>query len=188
MAKKINSPNGTNSKKLIEIYTLHYNKLYCMAIKITSNREDAEDALQTTFLKIAQNLDKVGEADSRKTFNYIVTILKNSINDLFRGKKRHPEVPLPEEDTRLLTLDELPTVEDIVLRKLSFEELIKYIDNLKEPYKQAFNLYYFGDYSTEEIAVALGITKEAVSMRVYRAKAQIRKMIAETKGGDKSGK
>lgn len=188
MAKKMNSPNGTNSQKLVDIYTLHYNKLYCMAVKITSNREDAEDALQTTFLKISQNLDKIDKADSRKTFNYIVTILKNSITDLFRKKQRHPQVELIEEEAQFPLQDELPAVEDIVLRKLSFEEIVKCADKLKEPYKQAFNLYYFGDYYPEEIATALGITKEAVSMRIYRAKIQIRKMIAETKGGEKSGK
>ena len=78
------------------------------------------------------------------------------------------------------------TWKDIVFDKLDFEKITICARSLKSPYKESFNLHYYNGYSIESISEVLGVRKETISMRIHRAKLQIKDMLR--KEGEKLGK
>lgn len=97
MKKELVIPTDEDSIKWAELYRRYNKILYCMAIKDTKNKQDAEDALHQAFSKISQHLDKIDDPASRSAFNYCLTIMRNVIQDSYRKQSRHPEVELDEK-------------------------------------------------------------------------------------------
>lgn len=186
MKKELVIPTDEDSIKWAELYRRYNKILYCMAIKDTKNKQDAEDALHQAFSKISQHLDKIDDPASRSAFNYCLTIMRNVIRDSYRKQSRHPEVELDEKYIEFLEKREFEEVEDIVFDKLDFEKITICARSLKSPYKESFNLYYYNGYSIESISEVLGVRKETISMRIHRAKLQIKDMLR--KEGEKLGK
>lgn len=82
--------------KFEQIY-LHYRALmYHVAYQILHNEADAEDAVHSAFVKIAEHMKKISDPVCPKTQSYVVTIVERKAIDLYRKKKRHGSVPLDE--------------------------------------------------------------------------------------------
>ena len=74
--------------KFVTIYENYLQKMQFVAESILNDSSEAENIVHDTFLVIIDNLNKIDEADCHKTWNYIVTILKNRcFNVLKRNKK-----------------------------------------------------------------------------------------------------
>ena len=62
--------------------------MYHVAYKILNNKHDAEDVVHSAFIKVAENIQKIGDPVCPKTQNYVVTIVENKAIDLYRANKR----------------------------------------------------------------------------------------------------
>ena len=65
-------------------------------MSILGKREDAEDAVQDSFVRIIDNLDKINNPYSRKTKSYITVITKNVCLDMIR--RNHNDEELEDKD------------------------------------------------------------------------------------------
>lgn len=81
MSRELIKPTSEEAEKWERIYLAYGAQLYAYAIKTMGNQQDAEDALQATFLKISQNLHRISLVNDSRTFNYIYTILQNYMRD-----------------------------------------------------------------------------------------------------------
>jgi RNA polymerase sigma-70 factor, ECF subfamily len=152
-------------------------KIFRLTQNITQNREDAEDAMQESFLKAFEHLDNF-QGNSR-FYTWLVRIAVNQA--LMKLRKRRPNV---------VSLDqELDTGEDMVPRDVedwgpSPEErygqtelgaiLGKAIGQLDPPFRIVFQLRDIEELSTEETAEALGLSVPAVKSRLLRARLKLR--------------
>ena len=59
--------------------------------------------------------------------------------------------------------------------------------NLPIRLREAVLLYYFEDMNTNEIAETLRISQQAVSGRLLRARARLRKALSDTEGSEQNG-
>ncbi|MGC2418142.1 MAG: sigma-70 family RNA polymerase sigma factor [Candidatus Acidiferrales bacterium] len=155
-------------------------KIFRLAQNITQNREDAEDAMQESFLKAYEHL---GEFQGNSRFyTWLVRIAVNQA--LMKLRRRRPNV---------VSLDqELDTGEDMMPREVedwgpSPEDrygqtelsgiLGKVIGELDPPFRVVFQLRDIEELSTEETAEALGLSVPAVKSRLLRARLKLREKL-----------
>jgi len=80
--------SADDKSKFERIYQSYKGLMFYTANRILNNPQDAEDAVHTAFVKIAENISKIQEAVCPKTKVFVVTIVENTAIDLYRKKKR----------------------------------------------------------------------------------------------------
>src|SRR5437773_3244102 len=144
---------------LVERY---YDRCARFAVRMLGNRDDAEDALQATFLRAYRSLGKYQERDKFSAWLY--RILVNQCRSLAARRSQRERVFIREEALLLNAPDRHPawTGED--------EELVQRILAELEPLlREAFVLKYVEELSYEEMATLTGVGVSALKMRVKRA-------------------
>jgi RNA polymerase sigma-70 factor (ECF subfamily) len=163
----------------VALCRLHSDKILRRLYRITRNWEDAEDALQDSFLKAFLHL---GKFEGRSTFSsWLTRIAINSALMLLRKKRSRNEIPME------LTMegDPFPQQRDVVDPALSpehryvqcetREKLGKAIPRLRPCFRSVVELYHYEARSTAEIADSLQISVPAVKSRLLRAKLALRR-------------
>jgi len=166
------------------LWRLYSTRVMRTAYRITNNREDAEDALQDAFLKAYLHLQ---DFDGRSSFvTWLTRIAINSALMILRKKRGWSEISLDGADPssdhyeqrEAKSLTEDPE-SDYVRRER--EELLKNaILQLPPVVREAVELRQAEDYSTREIAQALGISVPAVKSRLSRARSTLRAALLPT--------
>lgn len=64
--------NKTDYQKMEELYTFYEQKVYYTAFSILNNRQQAEDAVQETFISLYQNIHRIYSLDETETKRYIL--------------------------------------------------------------------------------------------------------------------
>ena len=149
-------------------------------------RDDAlaEDALHDAFLSLARNMDKIGEIDCNKSFNYFVTIVKNTSISALRRQRRARMIEMDDEQTLFQLEDQGAGPEQQLMEKVSYEQLLEAIRTLKPAYQAPLLLKYANGYTEAEIAKALGMTVSNVSVRIHRAKQKLIPLLRERREND----
>jgi RNA polymerase sigma-70 factor (ECF subfamily) len=129
--------------------------------------DEADDLAQEVFLKISQALPDFRGDSTLATWVY--RIASNSALDKLRSRssRRFSDVPLTSE-TR--ATDRPPDGERLVFRKEMRECLDQFISKLPPNYRSAFVLSEYEELTNPEIAAALGISLDAVKIRLHRAR------------------
>ncbi len=150
--------------KLVDRY---YERCARFAIRMLGNRDDAEDALQATFLRAYRALGKYQEQDKFSAWLY--RILTNQCRSV-AVRRAHRDSVFVHEDALLLNApDTRPnwSGED--------EEFVQRVLNELDPLlREAFLLKYVEELSYEEMSVLTGAGISALKMRVKRACERLR--------------
>ena len=148
--------------------------LYRTSFLVLRNRADVEDVVQDTFYKY-MTTDMVFESDNHKRA-WLLKVSQNKCKDLLRSHKIRAYVPYEEVEESLISKTDVG--------KNDIEELLK-IEELDYKYKSVIMLYYYEEYSIEEVANILGLTVSAVKKRLQRAREKVRKVYEKTyRGGE----
>jgi RNA polymerase sigma-70 factor, ECF subfamily len=154
-------------------------RVYRLALRITRNHQDAEDARQETFLKAYRHLDQF-EGRSRFT-TWISRIAINEGLMNLRKRDANRRVPLDEiseissDNTNLLPLRRpVEDPEKSFTRRQLRGALNAAISNLRPLYRDVFILRVVEELSTSETAKALGVTVSTVKTRLRRARMELR--------------
>jgi RNA polymerase sigma-70 factor, ECF subfamily len=163
-----------------ELVSRYERRIYRLALHITQNREDAEDATQDAFLKAFQHLDNF-QGDSR-FYTWLVRIAVNQA--LMKLRKRRPnQISLDEdvdtgEDTIPREVEDWgPSPEDRYEQSELGDILNTTIAELEPPFRIVFQLRDIEELSTEETAEALGLSIPAVKSRLLRARLKLRQKL-----------
>jgi RNA polymerase sigma-70 factor (ECF subfamily) len=160
--------------KLFEIIVQRYNQqLFRIVRGYVTNKEDAEDVMQSAYLKAFENLDQFrGEAQfstwliriainealkklkhRKNTTDLSVTDRQNNDQTINGGKHHTPEAKMIEEDTN--------------------EHLEKAIDTLPPKYRSVLIMREMEQMNTKETAEVLDISQANVKVRLHRAKKML---------------
>ena len=143
---------------------------------IVKRAEDAQDIAQDVFLKIFQGLPEYRGESKFSVWVYRITF-NLSVNFLQRVQKRH--VPLEEFHHASLESEPLSVHEERLERETRQEAALAALEHLPLHYRMVLNLYYFQDYSYEDISRTLNLPLNTVKTHLRRAKA----LLAEQAGG-----
>ncbi len=76
-------------EKMEELYELYEQKIYYVAYSILNNIQQAEDAVQETFITLYKNLEKLHSLSTEELKRYILRVAKNKAIDSYRKNRRH---------------------------------------------------------------------------------------------------
>ena len=149
--------------KFERIY-LHYRGLmYHVAFRILNNEADAEDAVHSAFVKIAERIDQIEKPICPKTQSYVLTIVENKAIDIYRSNKRRGTVRYIDEALCQMYETEPLGLEECILR-------------LPYRYREVIILKYAHGLTNGELAKQLGISESAAIKLDQRAKNKLRNL------------
>jgi RNA polymerase sigma factor (sigma-70 family) len=154
-------------------------RMYQTLHRITKNHEDAEDALQESFLSAYLNLHRF---DGRSSFStWLTRIGINAALMTLRRKRTHRELPIDgtgdngEATAYFETPDHAPTPEERFARQ-ERELLVRdAVRSLRPTIRRALELGQMQEKSMRETAQMLGISVAAAKARLFHARAALRK-------------
>jgi RNA polymerase sigma-70 factor, ECF subfamily len=160
--------------KLETLFRAHHERVFRTAHRITGSPADAEDVLQTVFLRLVrapENLDLSEHPEA-----YLSRAAINASLDLLRGRTKSKSVPLEEVNSeRLVSQFRSPEVQhaDRELQTLIRQAVAR----LGDTAAQMFVLRYYEGQSNQEIARILGTSQLVVGVVLHRARTKLRKEI-----------
>jgi RNA polymerase sigma-70 factor, ECF subfamily len=165
----------------------HGERLYHYLIRVLQNEMEAEDLAQETFARVFLNRSKF-KAD-KKFSTWLFTIATNLARDRLRHWSRHPAVSIDAtEDSESGLKNILPARGPNPTEKLELEEraaaVRRALAALPEELRVPLVLAEYENQSHGEIAAVLDCSPKAVEMRIYRARQQLRDLLAPFAGDD----
>jgi RNA polymerase sigma-70 factor (ECF subfamily) len=164
--------------ELETLFQAHHDRVFRTAHRITGSPADAEDVLQTVFLRLAKGAAKGGEAHdlSENPEAYLSRAAINASLDLMRSRTRAKSVGLDDVETEALTSRwQNPEAEhaDRELQTLIREAVAR----LGKTAGEMFVLRYYEGYDNQEIAKLLDTSQMVVGVVLHRARTRLRKEI-----------
>jgi RNA polymerase sigma-70 factor, ECF subfamily len=161
----------------------HAGRLLAAIRRILRNEEDAQEALQDAFLSAFKGLPGFDGAARLSTWLHRVAV--NAALMKLRGRLRKPEQSLEPllpgflEDGHQSDPAELwGETADRALERKEMRELVRAcIDQLPETYRTVLVLRDIEELDTEEAARLLGVTCNAVKVRLHRARQALRTLL-----------
>ena len=168
-------PGSANLEDLGLLFREHYNVLFRVACRLTGSQSDAEDVLQTVFLRLTPNGALRDLSPNPRGYLYRAAV--NASVDLLRSRARANSVPLDVIDFDQSQRSSVPSpadnFADIELRGLIRQAVAK----LEGRAATAFALRYFEGYDNSQIAEVLGTSQMVVAVTLHRARTRLRKEI-----------
>lgn len=160
-------------EELEVLFRDHHKAIFRIAYRITGSPSDAEDVLQTIFLRLAPNRRDL----SPNAGGYLHRAAVNASLDLIRRRARANFVALDVTDfDRSSKLSAASPEDDFADAEL--RELIRHaVAKLEGRAATAFALRYFEGYDNARIAEILGTSQMVVAVTLHRARTRLRKEI-----------
>ena len=139
------------------------------AMRLLKNQQDAEDAVQNTYIQVIRHFEKVYEIPCDELPFWCISIVKNEAYMILRKKQK--TVPLEDWDA---SISDAALISD-------YEGIVKLFRKIPETYRAALEMKLLLDYSGKEIGHHLGISESAVNTRISRGCILLREL-AEKEG------
>lgn len=163
-----------NQNKFEVLYHLHKRTMLYVARDILKDNYLAEDAVHEAFIRVINNITKIGKADSSQTRYFLIVIVRNV------------SLTMLEKQRKNIFLDDMEPVvggpDNIEAQVFDTIECQKIIDALKllpVQYRDVLYLRYVEEYKFPEIAHLLGLNQELVKKRAQRGKKKLLELLED---------
>ena len=170
-----------------ELYARHRAGLYRFITRQCRVRERAEEIFQDVWMSLIQATERYRVEAQFRTWLY--TVAHNKLMDYFRGNARSEAVLFEVRNTDDESGERAATIEGVANRteepmvqaesRQQGAAILKVLEGLPAPQREAFLLYEEGGLSVDEIAQATGVSFEAAKSRLRYAVAKLREGLAE---------
>lgn len=148
-------------KELAELYQRHVDLVYRLCYIYLKNPVDAEDAVQSVFLKLLKYQKVFNDYEHEKAWLTVTT--RNYCKDVLKCWWK----------TRRVALDTLPEVSSWNSDEPSGKVLARLL-SLPEKYKTVLYLYYFEEYTVKEISEMLGYKESTIQTQLSRGRRRLK--------------
>lgn len=163
MSEHVETMTNEYIKNLVGKYS---NMLFRICYCILCNRDDAEDALQETFLKYLTKAPEFESDEHEKA--WLIKVATNISKNAVLLRKRRKTVDIDELNS--IGIEDEDT------------EIFESIMALPVKYKIVMTLHYIEGYSSKEISEIISISPEAVRKRLQKGRELLRKEIEGCNG------
>ncbi len=172
--------NAECAPRLQELVRLHHALLYRYAYRLTGSAADAEDLTQQTYLLACRKLDQL--RDDRRAKGWLCVILRNC----YLKKLRDDQAALPLGDA----LESVPAPHciDSDACGVDSDQLQAALAELPEEFRSPLILFYFEEFSYQEIAEQLEVPIGTIMSRLSRAKTRLKQALQEQLSAGHAGK
>jgi RNA polymerase sigma factor (sigma-70 family) len=168
-ARDMDVINEPLTQEFEQLFHDHYPMVYRTAYSVTGSREDAEDVVQTIFLRLYRSGELLGVQKNPRAYLYRAAV--NTAVSVVRSRRKHiltndpAELDMPVEAK---TSSEATTLQGRFLDALA---------HLSPSAVEILILRYEHDYTDAEIAKLLGTSRSAIAVRLFRARARLKKFM-----------
>lgn len=153
------------------LYGLYAKAMYNVCRRMIGDEEEARDLLQESFIDAFQKLPTLREINTFSSWIKRI-VVNNCINAI---RKRKLETTELEENVDVIEEDH----DDFEYNQYRAGQIMEAIDCLPNGARTVLNLYLFEGYDHKEIGQILGVTESASKAQYSKAKARIRRILAE---------
>jgi len=164
---------GPLTEELDLLFREHYRLVYRTAYGVTGSMEDAEDVLQTIFLRLLRREFPPDLKRNPKAYLYRAAV--NVSLNVVRMRRRHVNAGDAER------FESSPNAESQSLEELH-ARLYDAIAKLDADAAQMLILRYVHDYSDAEIAKLLGKSRTAIAVRLFRIRRRLKRLMRDSEG------
>lgn len=147
-------------------------KLFRLALRITSNREEAEDIVQDTLIKLWNQREEWSAIRNMET--YSMTVCRNLALDAISKSERHnislDETAHDQPDTSRMQ-------DEVLMRQQQMDRIRAIIQQLPEKQRTIILLRDIEEKSYQEIAEIMGINLSDVKVNLFRARQTLKAKI-----------
>jgi RNA polymerase sigma-70 factor (ECF subfamily) len=162
------APQEPADEPVAQVFSEHAQFVFRTAYGVTGSHEDAEDVLQTVFLRLIR-LDAPPDFRANPRA-YLYRAALNAAFDVMRSRKRRRLVAVAELPERPATVEEAQDDEH-------HRALYEAIGELKPESAQILVLRYVHDMSDAAIARVLGVSRGTIALRLFRSRARLKKLL-----------
>ena len=163
------------ARRLVDTYG---NLAMRLAYTYLGSRQDAEDVSQDVLCKLICRQRPFESPEHEKA--WVIRCTANACKDELRSAARSRNVALTAAGE---VADQSPQVEELVEKSELPGRVTAAVMRLSPPYREAVYLHYYEGMSIRQIARATGATEAAVTKRLSRARAELRKSLEEKSDG-----
>lgn len=164
---------------LAEVYRENHRKVLNLCAYLLNSGSAAEDATHEVFLRVHRSFGTYNPDYSLS--NWILKIASNYCVDLLRKRKRERQLFIPEgADSRDPSLDR-PGPLGAMLTTEHRESIRRALRSLDERFRVPLVLFFYNDFSYDEIAAVLNVSRNTVATLIFRGKQKLRKKLKKEK-------
>jgi RNA polymerase sigma-70 factor (ECF subfamily) len=156
-----------------ELHERHRERMFRVARRITRHREDAQDAVQESFLRAYVHLEKFDE--KAKFSTWLTRIAINAALMKIRKNRVSRKVGVKDAGDAVGLSDSVPNPEETYARSEQKAALRDAIARLRPRLQSVVELHDLRECSLHETAEALGISVAAAKARLFHARAALRR-------------
>lgn len=161
---------GGNSESFAPLVEKYKQLAFSLSLKITKNREDAEEVAQDAFIKAYRSLESFKGGATFKTWFFRI-VYTTAISRV----RTKPKNLVSFEDHKVSDKELMDTenaVGQLTAEERSFH-LHKAMDQLDPNERAILNLFYFEDLPVEEIAEIVDLTVSNVKVKLFRSRKKL---------------
>lgn len=156
-----------------KVFREHSDLVFGTACGIIGKGEDAEDVVQTVFLRLLRR--GMPSEFQRNPKGYLYRAAINQSLNIIRTRQRHPTTDLEQVEIPAVPAE---TNSDQTIHRKLYEAIAE----LRPQTAEIVILKYMHDYSDFDIAKLLGKSRVTIAVRLHRARAQLRKLLRTSLG------
>ncbi len=164
------SLRGGDAKALDAVFSCIGGRMYALALGIVRNRQDAEDVVSESFIKLARGIR--GYRADTNAYAFVMRIVRNCAFDLLRRRKVRAE----EDIDAFFHLTDGRYDGSRIERAAALEDAVSRLT--KEERAMIYYRYYL-DLTVREIAAETGKSKSAVGRLVTAAEEKLKELLSE---------
>ncbi len=178
--------NYGDRKAYSSLMSYYRDSIYFMLLKMTNDRDDADDLTIEAFGKAFKKLDQYTPDYAFST--WLFKIASNNCIDWMRKRKQKTisldsEFSNPDSMDHSIQVQDLnPDPEEHMIKEQKIKIMRDVVDKLKPHYRVLIELRYFKEYSYEEIAAELNIPMGTVKAKLFRARDLLLNIIESSEG------
>jgi len=173
---------GTAAPGLEALYREHCERVFAAAFRVTGDPMDAEDVLQTVFLRLLRHRDEPDLGDTAAAYLHRAAV-NAALDNLRRRRRRGPEVRLEAEGGHACDADDDAPGPERRRRSRELGAALRgALTRMSPAAAEVFALRYLEGWPNQEIARLLGMTQTAVAVSLHRTRRRLQRELAHHRG------
>ncbi len=161
-------------KALSGLMDLYQQKLYWHIRRLVGNHEDANDVLQSVFIKVWKNIEKFrGESG---LYTWLYRIASNESFTHLRKEKKRRSISISDDDTGLA--NQLKADKHFNPKEIEWKLQVA-MQKLPDKQREVFALRYYDEMPYSEMSIALDTSEGALKASYHHAVKKIQQMLTE---------